>query len=326
LENTVDCLADMVRNSLFDPRELEKERQVIIEELNMVADSPQQLASLLIDATLWPGQPLGRDVAGTKETVRSITRAMQLDYLARNYGPNNLVVSVAGNVTPEETEALVERLLGDWEPTTPSPMAPAVNGQHAPRVNLLSKRTEQAQVCLAIPAYDQSHPDQFALDVLNIILGEGMSSRLFIELRENRGLCYDVNSYAPRFRDTGALTVSAGVDPKRVDDAVRAIIEELWRFRTAPVSSRELQKAKDLVKGRLLMRMEDSRAVASSFGRQELLMGHILTADELTEIIDAVDSDDILRVANDLFHEERLNLAIVGNFRSEDRFRALLHA
>jgi predicted Zn-dependent peptidase len=323
-ERTFDCLVDMVRHSLFDPDELEKERKVIIEELNMVHDSPQQLVDLLIDEVVWPNQPLGRDIAGTKETVSRITREDQLAYVHRQYSPGNAVISVAGNVAHEEVVALAERYFADWTGHAVTPMVPALDGQTGPQLKVLSKKTEQAHLSLAVRALDARHPDRFALDLINIILGEGMSSRLFLEIREQLGLAYDVHSYTSRFQDTGALTVYAGVDPKRVEAAVVAILRELGRLKREPVGERELAKAKDLVKGRLLLRLEDTRAVASSYGNQELLLGEILTADEIVRLVDAVTPEDLQRVANALFREDRLNLAVVGNYRSEERFRALL--
>ncbi|GIW11386.1 MAG: peptidase M16 [Dehalococcoidia bacterium] len=323
-ERTFDCLADMVRHSRFDPAEIEKERGVIIEELNMVHDSPQQLVDQLIDEVVWPDQPLGRDIAGTRETVAAITREQQLAYLERQYRPNNTVVSVAGNIEHAETVELATRLFGDWLPCEPAPMYPARDGQSAPRLRLLTRRTEQAHLSLAVRALDAHHPDRYALDLLNVILGEGMSSRLFQEIRENQGLAYDVHSYVSRFQDTGALTVYAGVDPQRIEAALEAVLAELRRFTREPVSERELAKAKDLVKGRLLLRLEDTRAVATSYGNQELLFGEILTADDLVHRIDQVTPDDIQRVATTIFRDERLNLAVVGNYRREERFRSLL--
>ncbi|GIW06434.1 MAG: peptidase M16 [Dehalococcoidia bacterium] len=323
-EATFDCLVDMVRHSLFDPTELEKERKVIIEELNMVHDSPQQLVDLLIDEVVWPNQPLGRDIAGTKETVSRITRDEQLAYVDRQYRPNNVVVSVAGNVEHDEVVALADRFFSDWESHDVAPMIPVVDGQTSPRAKVLTRKTEQAHLSIAVRALDARHPDRYALDLINIILGEGMSSRLFLEIRENLGLAYDVHSYTSRFQDTGALTVYAGVDPKRVDAAIVAILKELARFKHELVDEAELNKAKDLVKGRLLLRLEDTRAVASSYGNQELLLGEILTADDMVRIIDRVTPEDLHRVANDLFREDRLNLAVVGNYRSEERFRSLL--
>lgn len=323
-ERTFDCLVDMVRHSRFDPVELEKERNVIIEELNMVHDSPQQLVDLLVDEVVWPNQPLGRDIAGTKETVSRLTRDEQVAYVNRQYSPTNTVVSVAGNVAHEEVVALAEQYLGDWQPHDVASMIPAVDGQTAPQVKVLTKKTEQAHVSLAVRALDARHPDRYALDLINIILGEGMSSRLFLEVRENLSLAYDVHSYVSRFQDTGALTIYAGVDPKRIEAAISALLRELKRFTRELVDADELDKAKDLVKGRLLLRLEDTRAVASSYGNQELLLGEIVTADELVRIVDRVTRDDLQRVASALFREERLNLAVVGNYRSEERFRSLL--
>ena len=319
----LDVLADALLHSKFDPEEIEKERKVVIEELNMIRDDPREWIDVIIDEVIWPGQALGRDVAGTKETVNSFTRDDALSYLARHYTPRNTVVSVAGNVPHEYVVHAIEKALGGWKGGEPQTFAPAQNSQSAPRLRLESKRTEQAHLCLAVHGLSMLHPDRFVLDVLNVILGEGMSSRLFQEVREKRGLAYDVHSYVSHFLDAGAATVYAGVDPRRINSAIEAILSELRRLKDE-VPDSELAKAKEYSKGRLLLRMEDTRSVAGWMGAQELLTGRILTVDDVVQIIDAIRPADLQRVAQELFVTEKLNLAIVGPYRSERRFTELL--
>ena len=320
----LDVLADALLNSTFDPEEIEKERQVIIEELAMTEDSPADLAALLIDEVLWPDQPLGRDVGGSQKSVAALTRDQILSYVEQHYGPRTTVLAVAGNVTHDEVVRLADKLLGDWGKTPSGTWYRAVD-RPSPRAALKSKRTEQAQVCLAVHAMSSSHPDRYALDVLNTILGEGMSSRLFVEIREKLALAYDVHSYVSHFLDAGSLVVSAGVDPKRVEPTIVAILRELARLREG-VPERELTKAKELIKGRLQLRMEDTRAVASWLGTQELLRDEILTVDDVLDVIERVNADDLGRIADELLQPQRMSVAVVGPYRSEARFAKLLTA
>ncbi|TET38217.1 MAG: insulinase family protein [Dehalococcoidia bacterium] len=319
----LDLMVDMLRNSRFDAQDMEKERQIIIEELNMSMDSPPQRVNILIDEVIWPNQPLGRDVAGSKETVAALRREMLLEYLSRQYVPNNTVVSVAGDIGHEEVKASLSSVFGDWTTGTPQPLFPAEESQDEPRLHIEHRNTEQAHLCLSLRGLSTFHPDRFNLDLLNVILGEGMSSRLFLEIRERRGLAYDIHSYVDHFLDSGAVTIYAGVDPKRIDATIEAILEELRRLKDG-VPALELAKAKELAKGRLLLRMEDTRNVAGWMGGQELLTGRILTVDEVVSIIDAITAEDLERVARVLFITEKLNLAIVGPIAGGDRLGSLL--
>ena len=323
-ELALDVLSDLVRRPLFTPEELEKERGVIIEELAMIGDSPAQQVDLLLDETLWPHQPLGRDVAGTEETVRGITRDVALDYLHDQYVPNNTVVSIAGAVTHEQVMAQVEQVFGDWPRGVPRGWFPAVNGQQSPRAAVKYKSTEQAHLSVAVRGLPMHHTDRYALSLLSVILGEGMSSRLSLELRERRALCYDVHSYCSFFLDTGSFSLYAGVDPSKAEEALRALLAELAKLRDEGVPDDELQRAKALAKGRILLRMEDTRAVSDWLGAQELLSARIRTVDDVTARIDAVTSEDMQRVARRLIVEDQLNLAVVGPFRSQKRFAPLL--
>ncbi len=323
LELALDVLVDMIRHPLFAPEEVEKERKVILEELAMLADSPSQQVDVLIDEVLWPEQPLGWDVAGSQASVQRITREMTLAYLRRQYVPNNAVVSVAGNVNHEKVVEQVGRHLGDWERGIPTGWFPAVNGQTAARTGMLYKRTEQAHLSLALRGLASQHPDRYVLDLLSVVLGEGMSSRLFQELRERRGLCYDVHSYVSHFLDAGSFSIYAGVDPGNAGETVAAMLEELVRLRDG-ISDEELTRAKELSKGRLLLRMEDTRSVSGWLGGQEILSGRVRTADEVVEILEAIQPTDVARVVGNLLQTDQLNLAVVGPFRSDKRFARLL--
>ncbi len=319
----LDLLTDLLLHSRYDPQDLDKERQIIIEELAMVSDSPEQRVGVLIDETIWPNQPLGREIAGSKETVSNLPRESLLSYRRRQYTARNMVGSVAGNGEHGQVVEAMALALGGLEPVEAGAYATVVDGQKAPRLRVEYRRTEQAHLCLALPGLSLNDPRRYALDLLSVVLGEGMSSRLFLELREKRGLCYDIHSYASNFLDTGAFTVYAGMDPKRAADAVAAILEEVWRMRHR-VPPEELTKVKELVKGRLLLSMEDSRSVAGWLGSQELMQGRIRTVDEVVEEVDAVTSEQMAQIADELLQPHLLNLAVVGPFRSERRFRSPL--
>ncbi len=323
LDLALDVLVDLVRHPLLDPAEFEKERQVVLEELAMVADSPQQLADLLLDAVLWPNQPLGRDVAGTPESVAALTGEMAGEYMRRQYVARNAVVAVAGDVDHAEVVDALQASLADWEGGAPGAWFPATDGSGS-RCGLRYKATEQAHMNLAVPGLRLDHPDRYALSFLSIILGEGMSSRLFLELREKRGLVYDVHSYISQFLDTGAFTVYAGADPQKAVETLKVVMAEISRLRDEGATAEELTKARELSKGRLLLRMEDTRAVSGWLGGQELLLGEVRGVDQAVEEMEAVTLEDLRRVAADLLREERFYLAVVGPFRSDKRFAALL--
>lgn len=318
-----DILVDMLRQPVFDPLEIEKERKVIIEELAMVADNPAQLAEVRLDSLLWPEGPLGWDVAGTEETVAALPRDEMLAYLRRQYAPNNIVLSVAGNVRHDDVVALCERELSDWEARSPASWAPASAEWRGPALAVLNRKTEQTQITLAARAVSSRDPRRHAVDLLSAILGEGMSSRLFMELRERRSLCYDVHSYPTHYLDAGAFSVYAGVDPANGPTALAAVLEELAGVCDG-LAEAELRKAKELTKGHILLRMEDTRSVAGWVGGQELLHREIKTPDEVVEEIEAVTVGDVIELAHDLLRPERLAVSVVGPHRSDHRFRLLL--
>ena len=323
LDVALDVLCDLVQTPLFDATELEKERKVVLEELAAVADSPGQQADLLLDELLWPAQPLGWDIAGTKESIEGLTRDVVVDYVRRQYVPNNMVIAVAGNVTEDEVAALLAPTLGAAVAGVPDAWSPAQNGVQAPGCALRFKRTEQTHIALGLHGLPLDHPDRYALDLLSVLFGESMSSRLFLELRERQGLCYDVHSYVTHFLDAGSFGVYAAVDPANGHKAVGALMLELRRL-TEGIPEGELHKAKELAKGRMLLRLEDTRAVSGWLGGQEILTGEILSPEEVVARLEAVTPADLTRVIAGLLRRDALKLAVVGPHRSERRFLPLL--
>ncbi len=319
----LDVLADIVLHSKFDPGDIESERRVIIEEIHMGKDSPSQLVNLLIDELLWPDHPLGRDIAGDKDSVAGINRDMMLSYLACHYQPGNTVVSIAGALKHREMVTAVNEALGGWAEREPRPGYQTYRERPFPRLNVKRKDTEQAHLCLGLNGLPLLHPRRFVLDLLNVILGEGMSSRLFTEIRDRLGLAYSIHSYTDHLLDTGAITVYAGVEPKNLPVAIKAILEQLSLLKE-PVPEDELVKAKELAKGRLLLRMEDSRSVAGWMGGQEILTGKILSVDQVMSILDAITAEELGQLARELLVDSQLRLAVVGPVAEDEPLDKLL--
>lgn len=317
-------LLDLLIRPILDPVELEKEREVIQEELRMTYDYPSDRAGLLIDEILWPEQAMGRDVGGTPESVNNITRDDLRDYMQRQYNPANTVIAVAGNVEHNAVTALIEQATADWQPMPALDWEPvlAANG-HGPLARVERKRCDQAHLCLGLPGVSLTDPDRYPLLLLNGILGDGMSSRLFLNLRETRGLAYDVASSLSHFRDCGSLVIYCGVEPKKTREAVAAAVDELAGM-AGPIPEGELHKAKEFAKGRLLLRMEDTRAVAAWLGAQELLLEEIATIEDTVARIDAVTAADIARAAERLLDPQQLRLAVVGPGGGEKTLQKLL--
>ena len=304
-------LMDMVLNSRLDPEEVEKEREVIQEELRMTYDQPSYRVDLLIDEAMWPDQAMGRDVGGTLETVADIQQKDIREYMHQQYNPANTVVAVAGNVTHEEVVGMLAETTRDWKALESLDWELATDNVEGPLVKVERRHSDQTHLCLGVPGLSLTHPDRYAFNLMNTILGDGMSSRLFLNLREEQGLAYDVHSSSSNYRDTGALVVYCGVEPSKTNDAVKTIVKEFQGMHQAP-SEQELNKAREYSKGRLLLRMEDTRAVASWLGAQELLQDSVRTPEEVVESLDAVTPADIARVAKNFLNDDKMRLAVVG--------------
>ena len=317
-------VTDVVLHPRFDPVEMEKERQVILEELAMIEDSPGQLAEVLLDGMLWPDQPLGRDVAGTPASVRAIPHADTVAYRHAQYTPANAVVSVAGAVDADAVVAQLTDLTADWDAGTPAAWRPA---QHSttpgPEVQLRTKPTEQANLMIGLPGLPAEDPDSYALSLLSGVLGDGMASRLFLLLREDLGIAYDVHTYTANLRDTGVFAVYLGVDPDKAEGALEATLGELRRARTG-IPAAELERVREYAKGRMLLSMEDTHAVSSWYGTQALLRNEIRSLDDVVAHLDAVTPDDVDRVAQQVLRDDRLRLAVVGPYEDTRGFATVL--
>jgi len=316
MATAVDLLFDIAANSVMALEDIEKERKVVIEEINMNLDLPRERVGMLIDSLLWPGQPLGRDVAGSRETVSAIGRAAIVDYMSRRYQTGNMVVSVAGEVAHDDVCRLISKHAEMLVSGQPEQTYRMDGSQQQPRIGIDRRDGEQAHFCVATHSVSRCDPNRYAVDALNVVLGGGMSSRLFTELREKRGLAYDIHSYPEHFLSGGSLVVYAGVDPERLVESIHAVVAELVRVR-AGVTQEELRRAKELAKGRLELRLEDTQNAALWYGAQELLTHHILTVEEVEERIEAVTVENVLQMADEHFRTARLCLAVVGPVNGE---------
>ena len=323
LEMAVDVIVDLVRRPLFRQEDVEKERQVIIEEINMSLDSPQQRVGMILDDMMWPSKPLGRDVAGTKETVTAITRDQMIRHLDRFYTPANMLVSIAGDFDLDKALGLLRQAEAGWRVGERPQYIDSKVDQVSPRTRIEYRETEQVNLILGVEGLSIFDPDRFVLDLLSMVMGEGMSSRLFTEIREKLGLAYDIHSYVEHFRETGSFVIQAGTDPAQAGKAVKAILEQMSAVRDG-ISGAELDKAREMAKGRMLLSMENSRNVAGWYGAQEALTGKIMTIDEVTRIIEEIKLEDIRRVAGSIFLTEKLNLAVVGPVKDDGSVAELM--
>jgi predicted Zn-dependent peptidase len=319
----LDVLVDMIRHSRFDPEEIEREKGVIVEEMNMYFDTPRDFIGGVYEELLYGDQPLGWDIIGRKETVRGATRDTFMEYLDRWYKPERMVVGVGGKIGDGLVERL-EDLFGDMpggETGAPDPLAPPpANG----RVRVFTKQSDQAHICLGVPSYPLEHPDRYALQLVATVLGGGMSSRLFTEVRERRGLAYYVFGINHSYTDAGSLYAQAGVDINRIDDAVATVAAELRKVAREGIPAEELEKARSFAKGRFVLQLESPQGLIMFGLRKEVLEGRAADPEEVLAGLDAVTGDDVARVAADLVGDDRLRLALIGPFDDPTRFDALL--
>jgi predicted Zn-dependent peptidase len=325
LDLGLDVLFDIVSNSKLDPADVERERMVILDELRMYQDQPQDLVQNLFEELIWPGHALGRDIAGTEQSVARLTRDDILEYADAYYRLPNLVIGVAGSVDDAGVAGVIGPRLtlasevnGGLEVVPPGPL-------DGPRVLVRRRRTEQAHICVGTRAFSYTHPDRYVLDLLNTVLGEGMSSRLFLNIRERLGLAYDVHSFTQKHQDSGYIGVYIGVEPKKAVDAVNGVMGELRGLSERDVTAEELTRAKEFTKGRLRLELETTNGVAFWLTYQQLLLGQIRTLEEELALVESVSAADIRRVARDVFSGP-LQMAVIGPFAKDAAFRSAVGA
>ena len=327
-ETVLNVLSDMILHSLLVPEEIEREKGVIVEEINMYEDMPARKVSDIFDEVIYDGNPLAYDIAGTRDTVMSFNKKTFTDYISTYYHPRNAVVVVAGGLSHtalgnnnfDTYRELVEKKFSGWKTKKKKTFEQFKESQKKPNIKIVNKKTEQAHFCLGYRAFSFSDQRRHALTLLATILGGGMSSRLFMEVRERRGLCYYVSTGRELYADTGYMVTQAGVtnNKEKVNEAVKVIIEQHEQMKNADIKPQEIQKAKELLKGRLLLSLEDSYKVASLQGTRYLFEERLIFPEQIIANIEAVTKEDIVSVAKDLFTEDRLNFAIIGPFDNGD--------
>lgn len=324
IDTAIDVLVDLIRNPLFVPAEIEKERLIIGEEINMVYDIPDSWVNVLIDQVMWPHHPLGQNIAGTHQSLAGFNREDILDFFEKSYHPQNLLIALGGAFEPEHVVSKLSALLADWQPNTPPTFESAPSLQTGPHCYVEDRPIEQGHFCLGLPGLSRKDPQRYVLSILNTILGDGMSSRLFLNIREEKGLAYAVDSGLNFLQDTGSLIVYAGVDPKRAPEALQAVLDELECLRHEPVPAQELRKAKEYLKGRLVLGLEDSFSRAAWVAYQALFMDTIKAPEDVLNAYEAVTVDDIQAVAQKIINPNTYNLAAIGPFGPGEELQRLI--
>jgi len=315
LSQAFDVLADLVLHPLFLPADIEKEKGVVLEEIKMEEDSPDYLVHEIFSSNFWKDHPLGKPILGTPQTVRRFDDTMVRDFYRSVYAPANVVVTAAGHLTHEGLTDLVRQHFESLAPSGGPPPDP-VPSTHA-RISLRNKKSlEQVHLCLGVPSYPLPHCERFACYILNTLLGGGMSSRLFQNIRERQGLAYAVFSELNPYRDTGCLSIYAGTSQESARKVVESITREFHNLKDQLVSDEELRRAKDHLKGSLMLGLESTASRMSNLARQEMYFGKFFTLDELVESIEAVTADGVQRIAQTFFDPRQIALTVLGNLEN----------
>lgn len=324
LDLALDWVSDIFLNSKLDSLEIKREKGVILEEINMLFDHPMSYVQILWRELLYGDQPAGWNIAGTKETVLNISRQKLTDYLGSQYGATNTIICVAGKIEDSQVVEKVKRYFSKIKSAGALKKPKVIERQTGPECLLKERKTDQTHLCLGVRVYNLFHPLRYAQEILGIILGGMMSSRLFIEVRERLGLAYYITTEVSADPDTGFLVTQAGVDNKNVEKAIITILKEYKKISQKKIPAAELKKVKDYIKGKMTLQLEASDAQASFYGIQELLENKILTQKEICAKINKVSADDILKLSRDIFQPQKLNLALIGPFKDKIKFQRLL--
>jgi len=320
----LDWISDIFLNSKLDATELEREKGVIIEEMNMYLDTPTSYIGDLWDNVLYGDQPAGWKVIGEKENIIKMNRDKIVDYFKTHYSAKNTIVCVAGNISGKATQEKIKEAFEKVNDIEPRKKVAIKEVQTKPESLVYFKETDQTHLCLGVRGYNIFHPDRYALGLLATILGGNMSSRLFISVRERQGLAYYIKTFSDVGSDAGSFLTQAGIDHKNIEKVIGLVLSEYQALKDNLISEDELQKAKDYTKGNMSLSLESSDSQAFFHAEQELIKNEILSLDQIFEKIDQVTVNDIKRVAGDIFKKDKLNLAVIGPFKDKEQFDKLL--
>lgn len=324
LNTALNVIADMLRRPRMRLADVAKERKVILEELAMIYDEAESWVGVIADHLMFGDHPLGRDILGTEASLKAMQRDAVVDFMNAHYRPNNTIIALVGAFEPAQALDRLQHTLGDWAPADTPGFIPAPLTKPGPHVRIGPRQSEQAHIRVSVPGLSMYEPTRHAEQLLSAILGAGMSSRLFLDLREHSALAYNVYSEDHYLHDSGVLSLYAAVDPPRATKTVRALLNHLWRLRDEPVPDHELAKTKEYVKGGILLRLEDTGEIAQSLAGQAVVREELLTAADMVARIEQVTALDVQHVAQSLFRLDRVHLALVGPFKGPDRFVELL--
>jgi predicted Zn-dependent peptidase len=319
-----ELLTDMIQHPLLDAEELEREKGVIVEEINMYKDTPMAEIENVLEKTMWPGEALGRDIAGTKSSVTKFTKDMFLDYIDRYYQTPNMILGVSGSFKQKELDKLITTHWQTWPKKKFYGWNKVNDKQKSSRLALEFKQTEQAHLSLGFKGYAYGDKRNAAASILASVLGGGMSSRLFTEVRERRGLAYYVRTSPGAYQDAGSFAISSGVQVDKIEQAIEVILEELKKIKTILVGQPEIQKARDYIKGKTVLALEDNQVRLDWFLERAAFYKKIITPQEAFTEIDKVTAADVQKVAKDLFQSKKMTLAIIGPYKNEKKFKKLL--
>lgn len=319
----LDVISDMVLNSRFSTKDIEEERGTVIEELNMFIDNPMMRIPFLFEEILYPDHPMGWDIGGTKKTMNSVKRKDFVDYYKKYYNGDNTIVTVAGNFKEKEIKDKIKKYFVSSSESKSKKQIKAYDKQSKPEILLKYKKTDQTHLCLGVRGYNTDHKDKYALSILSVILGGNMSARLYISIVE-KGWAYYIYTSPESYKDVGYFVAQSGVNNKKCLEAIKIILAEFKKVKEEKISAEEIKRAKDYIKGRTNIALESSDAVASFVANQEISSGKILTPQEKFAKIDAVTANDLQRVANDIFVDNKLNLALIGPFKNKKAFEKIL--
>lgn len=313
----LDILSDMALNPLLKQEDIEREKIVIYEEIKMYLDLPMHYVHFLLSQLLWPEHPLGRFLAGSIESVQTITKEKILDYHQKHYFPQNIVIAAAGNIEHKDTIEQCQKIFSNLQNKDKGSFLPAADKQKKSQFNFFSKQTAQSHLCFGFPSFSRNHPQHYTLKILDIILGANMSSRLYQEVREKRGLVYEIGSQTQEFQDSGLFSISAGVEDKNLEETLKVIKDELEKIKQEKIKQEELKRAKEFFRGQLLLGLENTSNYMLAMGEELISLNRVFSTQRILEEIDKITAEDLQEVSRQIFKKEKLNLAVIGEIEGE---------